>query len=315
MAGVGWRSVYAAPGPDGFVVDPLVERRAVVGVLQTPWSRARCRGPGTGPGPLKVRIAEASCPAASGGGAERGQCRGDRIGRGWRLGGDPSSPGPRWWGEGCGTSACACGVQQGRWSHAPGLVRRAACSRLLDGAAGADRAAGLGRGAWRGINRVGPSRRSVDDPSYVRKCAGLPGVLDSRPYAPVHLRAVALGGDLALGWVRRTRIDGDSWEGSSAARRATEGYLLRIRMRAAWLREEVLSAPSLTYTAAMRGADAPGAPFTIEVAQLSDRFGPGHLQGSRSMTKTPRDVLSALGARTGAETRDQGTRRCCASTG
>jgi hypothetical protein len=115
----------------------------------------------------------------------------------------------------------------------------------------------------------------VDDPSYVEKVLAFQGV-GLRPYAPAHLRAVAVGGDLALGWVRRTRIDGDSWEGIEVPLgEAAESYLLRIRDAGGVVREEVLSQPTFTYTAAMRSADAPGTPFTIEVAQLSDRFGAG----------------------------------------
>ena len=154
---------------------------------------------------------------------------------------------------------------------------------LLDGAPGQIELRPR-RGAWRGIIAWGRRGAAWMTRAMSKVCWAFQGV-GLRPYAPVHLRAVALGGDLALGWVRRTRIDGDSWEGiEGAARRATEGYLLRIRDAGGVVREEVLSAPSFTYTAAMRGADAPGAPFTIEVAQLSRPVRAGAIcKGSGSM--------------------------------
>jgi hypothetical protein len=56
---------------------------------------------------------------------------------------------------------------------------------------------------------------------------------------------------------------------------AEERYLLRVTDATGVRREVELTSPHYVYTGALRAADAPGNPFAIEVAQLSDRFGPG----------------------------------------
>jgi hypothetical protein len=53
-----------------------------------------------------------------------------------------------------------------------------------------------------------------------------------------------------------------------------EAYLLRVRRGPEVLREVEVAVPDWTYTAALRAADGP-APVTVEVAQLSARFGAG----------------------------------------
>jgi len=54
-----------------------------------------------------------------------------------------------------------------------------------------------------------------------------------------------------------------------------ESYLVRVLDGESLLREETVSSPAWTYTAAAQGADGVGATFNIDVAQVSDRFGPG----------------------------------------
>ncbi|MGE3870778.1 MAG: phage tail protein, partial [Pseudorhodoplanes sp.] len=59
--------------------------------------------------------------------------------------------------------------------------------------------------------RVGPSGRDHGDPSYVEIThRGLR--LGLRPYAPVHLTARMIDGDVHFAWMRRGRIDADQWE-------------------------------------------------------------------------------------------------------
>jgi hypothetical protein len=60
--------------------------------------------------------------------------------------------------------------------------------------------------------RVGPARRALDDPSYVERVLAFDGI-GLRPLRPVHLRARTDGGDVHLSWIRRARIDADSWTG------------------------------------------------------------------------------------------------------
>ena len=96
-----------------------------------------------------------------------------------------------------------------------------------------------------------------------------------RPYPVAHLRAQASGADTRLTWVRRTRIDGDSWVSAEVPLgEEREVYVLRVMRNGDVLRSVTLSAPDWTYAAALRGADGAD-PVSVAVAQLSDRFGPG----------------------------------------
>ncbi len=97
-----------------------------------------------------------------------------------------------------------------------------------------------------------------------------------RPYAPTHLRAEDISGDLAVTWVRRTRIDGDSWEGTDVPLgEASEAYRVQVIQGGATLRDVTVTAPAWTYSAADQAADGVTTPYQIDVAQISDRFGPG----------------------------------------
>ncbi len=146
---------------------------------------------------------------------------------------------------------------------------------LLDGAPRQIELALASRGLSRHY-RVGPAARPYDDPIYVHESHAFDGI-GLRPYAPVHLRAMRDGaGDLALDWVRRTRIDGDSWQSAEVPLgEDSEAYLLRVLNGGAIVREVSVSAPSWTYSAAQQAADGLVAPFDVAVAQMSASFGPG----------------------------------------
>ncbi len=123
--------------------------------------------------------------------------------------------------------------------------------------------------------RIGTLARGVDDPNVIHRIEAFTGV-GLRPYSPVHLRAKLLpGGDREITWVRRTRIDGDSWESFEVPLGETqEQYLIRVMVGGIIVREQVVIQPSWTYSLAQFEADAaPGG--TLMVAQISDRFGPG----------------------------------------
>jgi hypothetical protein len=124
--------------------------------------------------------------------------------------------------------------------------------------------------------RIGPAGRSSDDPSYQHQVHAFAGI-GLKPYAPAHLKAVPSGSDLAISWVRRTRIDGDSWESVEVPLgEETESYLVRVLQGGSLIRETTVTTPGWTYTAAMQASDALSGLYTLEVAQLSARFGPGH---------------------------------------
>jgi hypothetical protein len=131
----------------------------------------------------------------------------------------------------------------------------------------------------RGIDRhyrIGPAAKPVDHAAYRALTHRADGI-GLRPFRPVHIAAARnTGGDVSLAWLRQSRIDGDLWGASDVpVGESREAYLVRVRKGAAILRETEVTASTWTYAAASQVADGASSPFTIEIAQLSDRFGPG----------------------------------------
>lgn len=131
----------------------------------------------------------------------------------------------------------------------------------------------------RGLNRhyrIGPAQQGFDDPSFTAMEQAFNGT-GLKPLSPVHLRAIPdASGNLYVTWTRRGRIDADSWDGTDIPLgEEGESYLIRILQGATLLREETTPSPHWTYTAAMRQADNLHGEHRIEVAQLSARIGPG----------------------------------------
>ncbi len=124
--------------------------------------------------------------------------------------------------------------------------------------------------------RVGPASKAVDHWSYVQLSHTMVGNA-LRPYGPVHLRAVrAADGAQDFSWVRRTRVEGDSWQLTDVPLgEASEAYMVRVRVGSTVRREDTVSAPNWNYSAADQSADGVSAPFTFEVAQISELYGPG----------------------------------------
>ncbi|MFO1175474.1 MAG: glycoside hydrolase TIM-barrel-like domain-containing protein [Paracoccaceae bacterium] len=125
--------------------------------------------------------------------------------------------------------------------------------------------------------RIGPARQPYDSPSFTHRIEAFVGV-GLRPLSVCHLRSMAAAsGDVDVTWVRRTRVDGDSWSAYEVPLGETrELYVLRVLSAGAILREITLGQPSWTYSASLRAADGLAAqPFDVEVAQISDAFGAG----------------------------------------
>lgn len=123
--------------------------------------------------------------------------------------------------------------------------------------------------------RIGPASETIDDETYEHSVVTTYGV-GLRPYAPVHVRARVTGGDVDIHWVRRTRIDGDSWQSVDVPLgEEVESYLVRVIQSGTLRREVVVPDPMWTYTAAMQAADGVSGSFEVEVAQISQSFGPG----------------------------------------
>ncbi|MFD3191064.1 glycoside hydrolase/phage tail family protein [Sedimentitalea sp. HM32M-2] len=124
--------------------------------------------------------------------------------------------------------------------------------------------------------RIGPARRGYDDPSYTHLVETFDGN-GLRPYAPCHLCINARqNGDLLVEWVRRTRIDGDSWDLHDVPLgEDSEEYLIRVWNDATMLREATVTSPSWNYASDLQLSDNLTYPARIEVAQLSARYGVG----------------------------------------
>ena len=123
--------------------------------------------------------------------------------------------------------------------------------------------------------RIGNASKPVDHTSFVEIEKTTYGI-GQRPYAPAHLRAASVAGDLALSWVRRTRTGGDTWGATDVPLgELNESYLVRVLQGDMVLREETVSAPTWSYSSAQQATDGVSAPLNVEVAQVSDLFGPG----------------------------------------
>jgi hypothetical protein len=124
--------------------------------------------------------------------------------------------------------------------------------------------------------RIGAAGRGVDDTSIIHKVEAFSGI-GLRPYSPAHLsQSVQPNGDRGLSWIRRTRKDGDSWESLEVPLGETqEQYLIRIYAAGSIMREVTVGTTNWTYSNALQVADAAAGSLEVQVAQLSDRFGPG----------------------------------------
>lgn len=124
--------------------------------------------------------------------------------------------------------------------------------------------------------RIGAAGRGVDDPNVVHLVEAFSGI-GLRPYAPAQLKAkTASNGDREVSWLRRTRVDGDSWESVEVPlAEAQEQYLVRVFAAGNLVREVQTTVSNWTYSSSAQQADAAAGAVKISVAQLSDRFGPG----------------------------------------
>lgn len=124
--------------------------------------------------------------------------------------------------------------------------------------------------------RFGPADRGYDSAATVLRVEAFDGI-GLRPYPVAHLTAQAqTNGDLHLGWTRRTRVDGDSWQSLEVPlAETTEAYAVRVQSGGTMLRDVSVAAPNWTYTAAQQLADAASGTITVTVAQVSQRFGAG----------------------------------------
>jgi hypothetical protein len=251
-----------------------MDRRATIGLTRTPLFRADPalwqRGAG-----VEVRFAESASLASETSGAvlEGANLAAIGTGAGWEV-------------FQFGTATL---VEPGVWRLSDLLRGQFGTEPLIPDAWAPDAVVVLLDGAvdqvtlpaaLRGVARrwrIGPAALAYDDPAYVERTEAFAGV-GLRPYAPVHLRAArwAPGAALDIGWVRRTRLGGDSWDGVEVPlSEEREQYLLRVLHNGVVAREELLDAPAYSYDPGDQSADGVTGPFTLAVAQVSASFGPG----------------------------------------
>jgi hypothetical protein len=125
--------------------------------------------------------------------------------------------------------------------------------------------------------RVGPAVFDIGHGSYAARTHTFTG-LGLRPYAPVHVRGVRAGGNLALSWIRRTRIGGDAWEQPDVPlSEEQERYEIDILDGAQVKRTLTAATPGVVYTVAQQTADfgAPQASVSVAICQMSATYGRG----------------------------------------
>ena len=99
-----------------------------------------------------------------------------------------------------------------------------------------------------------------------------------RPYAPVHLRAIRSNAGIVLSWIRRTRVDGDSWETLEVPlAEAEERYEIEILEAGTAKRVLQSAAPTVLYSTDDEADDFGMSLETISVrvAQMSASVGRG----------------------------------------
>jgi len=124
--------------------------------------------------------------------------------------------------------------------------------------------------------RVGQADLGYGDAQVISESKAFAGI-GLRPYAVAHLRAQgAAGAAIGLSWVRRTRVEGDSWLGMDVPLGEEEElYQVQVLHDDRVVRQEFVATSRFTYSVAMQAADGVGAGFRLSVAQMSGRFGAG----------------------------------------
>ncbi|MFO1208804.1 MAG: glycoside hydrolase/phage tail family protein [Amaricoccus sp.] len=267
-------AVYTAAEDFGYSPAATIQRPAVLGRLLDPlpagtpglWMRGKVRvriGSGTLQGRTETEVLDGANAAALrspvGGDWEVVQFQGAELvaPREYRLSGLLRGQ--------AGTDASMPAV----WPAGTDFV-------LLDGLGGRLSLPSASRGVARHY-RIGPADRPYGDPSYLHRVEAIEGAA-LRPYRPTHLAARELAdGGIELAWIRRTRIDGDSWLGTEVPL-GEEGEIYLVRAftsGGSLLREITTVTPRFVYSLADQVLDGATAALAFEVAQVSARFGAG----------------------------------------
>ena len=125
--------------------------------------------------------------------------------------------------------------------------------------------------------KYGPGDKDIGDSTYNTITKTFTG-RGLKPYSPVHIEGVDSSGDMIISWIRRTRIQGDTWDLEEVPLNETfETYEIDVLdggdnvVRTL----SVTDATTVTYTAAQQTTDGISAPFDVTIYQLSERVGRG----------------------------------------
>lgn len=124
--------------------------------------------------------------------------------------------------------------------------------------------------------RVVAAGRDTGDPSALALTA-TPHATSIKPLAPVHVKGKRDGSGVTFTWIRRTRIEGDGWEGEVPLGEDSEAYVVDILDGGDVVRTLNATTPSALYAAADELADfgAVQASLNVRVMQLSATVGRG----------------------------------------
>ena len=124
--------------------------------------------------------------------------------------------------------------------------------------------------------RIVATGRDHADPAALALTA-TPQATALKPLSPVHLKAEREDGGIMFSWIRRTRIDGDSWAAEVPLGEDAEQYAVDILSGVNIVRTIAVTSPSALYPKADEIADfgEPQTHITVRVTQLSATVGRG----------------------------------------
>lgn len=264
-------AVWGADGADGFALDTVLPARAVIGVTQAPLAAARTgiwdRGAA-----VPVRFVGGAVSAAAQGAVLNGAnlaAIGDGSPDAWELFQFSGAElvGPDTWALSmrlrglAGTDAAMPAV----WPAGSAVVLMTPAVRQVGLSAAAR---GLER-VW----RIGAASRGVNDEGAQEWRLAFAGS-GLRPLSVAHLKARGVVDGTEIAWVRRSRVDADSWASVEVPLgEEREAYVVRVALGTTVLRTAEVAEPRWFYPRSQQQAD--GAGVTVSVAQLSARFGAG----------------------------------------
>ena len=126
--------------------------------------------------------------------------------------------------------------------------------------------------------RFGPSGRAYNHPAY-REDVWDFSARGLRPLSPCHLRMQETADGWKITWIRRGRLDADTWEGVDIPLgEESELYRLRVLRDGQEVMEFTTTSPQAVISNAQittHDLDLQDRHISIEVSQISNAYGPG----------------------------------------